>query len=278
VSDAFYVQREDGWFESGRSTIGPWSPDLQHGGPPAALLGLSLESLSVARGARIARISFEFLSPVPVAPLAVTTELVRPGARIQLSSALLRTGTRVVLRATAGHVLAEHGRSPRIARDFVVPPIPAEASTTFFSGVPQFPYAEALEWRVAEGSLVELGPATVWTRCRIPLVSGVPLTGLQRLLVMVDAANGISAELPLAAWTFVPIDLTVVLERHPDGEWVGMAAETTIGTDGIGFTDTTLFDERGLAGRALQTLFVAPREAGEYADRVRSDAKAVRIP
>jgi hypothetical protein len=40
-----------------------------------------------------------------------------------------------------------------------------------------------------------------------------------------------------------------------------MSAATTIGTDGIGFTDTILFDARGLIGRALQTLFVAPRSA-----------------
>ena len=42
-------------------------------------------------------------------------------------------------------------------------------------------------------------------RCRMPLVRGSILTGLQRLLVMVDAANGISAELPFVSWTFVPV-------------------------------------------------------------------------
>jgi hypothetical protein len=90
-------------------------------------------------------------------------------------------------------------------------------------------------------------------------VRGDTLTGLQRVLIMVDAANGVSAVLPLAAWTFVPIDLIITVQRLPETEWVGMAAQTVLGTDGIGMTESTLFDAQGAFGRALQTLFVAPR-------------------
>jgi hypothetical protein len=260
ASHAFYDRRADGGFHSNSPTIGPWSPTLQHGGPPAALLGLSLEDPGRASGFRIARISFDFFGAVPVADLTVTTEIIRPGARIQLSCAVLRAADRPVLRATAWHMLAEEGRSPAVPSHFVVPPIPEQEARAFFPGIAHFPYADALEWRFASGSFDTLGPASVWTRCRIPVVNGAALTGLQRLLVMVDAANGISASLPMTSWTFVPIDMTVVLARHPAGEWVGMSAATTIGTDGVGYTDTTVFDVHGPVGRALQTLFVAPRE------------------
>jgi hypothetical protein len=99
----------------------------------------------------------------------------------------------------------------------------------------------------------------MWTRCRIPLVRGDTLTGLQRVLVMVDSANGISAILPIAAWTFVPVDLIVTVHRFPETERVGMAARTVLGSDGIGMTDSTLFDAEGAFGRAVQTLYVAPR-------------------
>ena len=44
-----------------------------------------------------------------------------------------------------------------------------------------------------------------------------------------------------------------------DADWVGMASRTVLGTDGIGMTDTQLFDAQGAIGRALQTLYVAPR-------------------
>jgi hypothetical protein len=78
------------------------------------------------------------------------------------------------------------------------------------------------------------------------------------MLLLVDSANGISAPLPPSQFTFVPVELTVSVRRHPRTEWVGMSAKTTIEPDGVGHTVATLFDEDGTIGTALQTLFVAP--------------------
>jgi hypothetical protein len=256
--DAFYDPRSASVFRAGRNTVGPWAPTLQHGGPPAALLGRAVEQLG-APGLRIARLAFDFFSPVPVADLSIMSEVLRPGKRIQLSSAILRAGDRNVMRVSAWHVRAEPGRSPPIPTPFAVPELPPSSSEARFTGMDPFPYGLALEWRFVTGSFAESGPATVWTRCLVPLVTGEPLTGLQRVLVMVDAANGISAELSPLEWTFVPIDLLVVLERSTADEWVGMSARTSMTADGIGLTDTILFDSGGAFGRALQTLFVAPK-------------------
>lgn len=258
-SASFYARRGAGAYESLRATTGPWDPGLQHGGPPAALLGHTLRTLGGPAGSRIARITFDFHGPVPVAPLSVESQVLRPGARIQLATATLRAGTRTTMAATAWFVCAEPDRSPAIATDFAVAPLPAQETVLQFPGAERFPYAEALEWRFAHGGIAELGPATVWTRVRIPLLDDAPLTGLERTLIAVDAANGLSAVLPFTQWTFVPVDLTVVLERHPDAEWVGLSSSTSVHGDGIGITQTLLFDERGAFGRALQTLFVAPR-------------------
>ena len=50
------------------ATAGPWGPDSQHGGPPAALLTRAVETLP--RGERvIGRFTMELLGPVPVAEL-----------------------------------------------------------------------------------------------------------------------------------------------------------------------------------------------------------------
>ena len=127
--------------------------------------------------------------------------------------------------------------------------------------VPIFGYGAALEWRFVEGAFDELGPATVWSRPRLPLLPGEPPSDFGRLLLMVDSANGISAELMPSKYTFVPVELTVAVERHPRTEWVGMRAQTTIAPDGIGLTRAALFDEAGYLGVAIQTLFVAPRGA-----------------
>lgn len=256
---AFYHSRTPDVFQANPPTIGPWDATLQHGGPPAALLGRALEAHGGPSGSRVARISFDFFGPVPVAEVAIDAEVLRPGTRIQLSSATMRVGGRVVMRATAWRLLTEAGRSPAVPSGFVVPTLPPRETEARFPGLGRFPYGDAIEWRLVDGGFAELGPGTVWTRCRIPLVRGSVLTGLERVLIMVDAANGISAVLPIAEWIFVPVDLTVVFERLPDSEWVGMAARTSLGADGIGVTETQLFDPHGAFGRALQTLYVARR-------------------
>jgi hypothetical protein len=256
--EAFYVPLAPDRFESTRATVGPWDPSLQHGGPPIALVARAMERLPSPPGLRLARVSVELLGPVPVAELTLDAEVVRPGSRISLVSATARAGDRPVLRALGWKLAAAEGRSP--ARHLEpAPALPGPQPQAFLPGAGDFPYGRALEWRWVEGAFDALGPATVWTRARIPLVRGEPMTPLERLLVMLDSANGVSAELDLQTWTFVPVDQTVVLHRHPEGEWVGMAARTTLGPDGIGLTHTRVFDQRGVIGRSLHTLFVARR-------------------
>jgi len=256
---AFYERAGEGRFRATRATVGPWSPDLQHGGPPSALLAHVLDGLDPRPGARLARLSVELLGPVEVGEMEVRAAVERPGKRIQLLSARASVNGREVMRALAWQILAQPGRSPeRGARD-PAPPLPPQQPQTFFAGQGSFPYGESLEWRFTEGHFDRPGPATVWTRCRIPLVAGEPFSGLCRLVAMVDSANGISAELPLEGWTFVPVDLTIVLHREPEGAWIGMSAATTIEADGVGACRTRLFDARGSLGASLHTLFVAPR-------------------
>ena len=261
---AFYSQVTSSLFRALPATAGPWDCTQQHGGPPIALLGRALERLGGPAGSRIARIAFDFYSPVPVGLVSVETAVLRPGRKLQISEATMRAAGRVVLRATAAHVLAEAGRSPAVDEPFVIPPLPAAETPLVFPGIERFEYADAIEWRVADGDLGRPGPATVWTRCRMPIVRDSALTGLERVLAVVDAANGISAELPISGWMFVPIDLMLTLLRMPAADWLGMSSRSTITADGIGATETVLFDTEGTLGRALQTLYVARRTPGDF--------------
>jgi hypothetical protein len=255
---AFYESLGEGRYLATQATVGPWSPQLQHAGPPAALLAHVIERLDPRPGARIARLSVEILGPVPVGEMRVSAAVERPGKRVQLLSARAEVNGRETLRALAWQLAAEPGRSPAAGPREEAPPLPPPQPQTFFPGLPPFPYGEALEWRFTEGHFGRPGPATVWSRCRIPIVAGEPLSGLCRLVAMVDSANGISWELPLGRYTFVPVDLNVVLRRLPEGEWVGMAATTTVEPDGVGLVQTRLFDSAGTLGASLHTLFVAP--------------------
>jgi hypothetical protein len=120
-------------------------------------------------------------------------------------------------------------------------------------------YGESLEWRYAAGTPEAPGPAAAWARLRVPLIADEPAEALDRALVLVDSANGISGELPMSDWLFVPPSLTVALERYPQGEWVLLEARTELGSDGLGTCVARLADDDGYFGHALQSLYVEPR-------------------
>ena len=120
-------------------------------------------------------------------------------------------------------------------------------------------YHRALDWRFPTGSFNSPGPASAWTTPRCALVTGEPMTPLQHLLVMTDAASGISAALDWSTMSFANVDLSLALHRAPQGEWLGMDARTVLGGTGAAQCYAVLFDEAGAIGRSTQSLFVEPR-------------------
>jgi hypothetical protein len=94
-------------------------------------------------------------------------------------------------------------------------------------------------------------------RPRVELVEGEEWSPLQRVMVAADGGNGVSAPLDWSGYIFINTDLTVHLLRAPTGEWVCLDSVTHV--DGVGMTDTALWDERGRIGRAAQTLLVRDR-------------------
>src|SRR5690242_20859772 len=95
LPDSFYELDGDR-FASTELTRGPWDPDHQHAGPPAALIGREVERLGGGRigggdgpPAQVGRITYEVLRPVPIAPLRVEAEVVRGGRRVEMFQAVL---------------------------------------------------------------------------------------------------------------------------------------------------------------------------------------------
>lgn len=257
---SFFEHLGDQRYQPTVATTGPWSADAQHGGPPIALLAHAMRVHGADGAARqLARLTVEILGPVPLAPCEVHVEVERPGKRIELLRATMSAGGRPVLYARAWRLEPVPGTIPVVPDDWTAPPLPQHETPMTFLGMPTFPYGEAVEWRFVEGAMDRTGPATVWARPRIPLVAGQETDGLEALLLILDSANGISAELDIRRWTFVPVDLTLNVTRHPHGPWFGMAARTVIADDGIGLVHTRVFDDRGPLGRSQHTLFVRSR-------------------
>jgi hypothetical protein len=259
VPEAFFSQDGDGFVPS-ESTRGPWDPDAQHAGPPAALLGRAVERCEPRDGMRLGRITFEILRPVPLAPLSVEARVARPGRSVELLEAALFGPEGELMRARAWRLQA--GNVELEASGDRPPPGPERgAEREFFTTGQDVGYHTAMEYRFVSGAFLEPGPATVWMRMRAPLVEGEQPTPLQRVLVAADSGNGVSAALDWRRYLFINTDLSVHLLRPPAGEWVCLDAVTHV--DGLGLSDTALWDERGRIGRAAQTLLVRRRAMGE---------------
>lgn len=256
---AFYLPRGDGRFTSTVHTGGPWDPQLQHGGPPSALLARAIENESPSWPATVARMSVDILGPVPVADVEVRSRVLRPGRSVELVEAELTAAGRVVVRAQGWRVRAAELVLPTLpgADDNEVPQFPATDSPlpAGWSGG----YLHAMQWRRAGGAWGEPGPATLWGRMRYPLVPDEEPTGLQRMMAIADSGSGVSSVLPFDRWVFINPELTVHVAAPPRGEWICLDAATTIDAAGFGLATSRLWDRDRLVGRGAQSLFVTPR-------------------
>jgi hypothetical protein len=259
VPECFYKPEGD-LYVSTELTRGPWDPEAQHAGPPAALLGREVERLEDAAEFQVARITFDIMRAVPIAPLRVEARVIRPGRRVQLVEGSLSDGEGEVMRATAWRLRTGPVQLPELP-EAEAPPGPEAGEHRDFPPTGQeVGYHTAMEYRFLEGAFQEPGPAKVWMRMRHPLVAGEQPSPLQRVLTAADSGNGVSVTLDWRRYLFINVDLSVHLERMPIGEWVCLDAVTLPQPNGVGVADTLLLDERGRIGRALQSLLIAERE------------------
>ncbi len=257
---SFYVPVEGDLLRSTPATTSPWDTGEQHGGPPAALLARAFERHEPWSASVLARLTVEFLGTIPQGDASVRVRVLRPGRRVQLLEGSLAVGGRDVALARGWRIATEDGRAPTAGEHRRPPSLPDPTPARFFRGVdPEWGYGHAVEWRFVEGSLDRPGPARAWTRVRLPLVEGEPISPLQRVLVVADSVNGVSAELELGEWLFVPTSLTVTVHRYPVGEWVWVDARTVVDPNGVGTTRAELADQLGPLGTVSQPLYVAPR-------------------
>jgi hypothetical protein len=261
VPEAFY-ERDGVALRATELTRGPWDPEHQHAGPPSALLGREIEALEDADAFRVGRLTFEILRPVPIGPVTAEARVARPGRRVQMVEAVLSDEGGEPLIAARGWRIRTSSFEPPAglvpAND--PPPGPDHGSDVeFFRTGQDAGYHTAMEWRALEGGFLEPGPATFWMRQLVPLVEGEEPTALQRTLVIADVGNGISAVLDPGRHLFINVDLSVHLERMPEGEWICVDAVTRPEAGGVGSAEAELSDGRGRIGRAVQTLLVAER-------------------
>nr|WP_040749275.1 thioesterase family protein [Nocardia transvalensis] len=247
-------------YRATESTVSVWAATMQHGAPPSALLGRAVERCAPRADARVARLTMEILGPIPVAEIDVRAWVERPGKRVEMVAAELVAARpdgsrRVVATARAWRIATSDTAAVASAGITPLPPISATAGVD-----PTIPsgwdggYLKTVDLRTISGG------RRVWVRPLTVVVDDEPMSPLVRTLAVADIANGVGAQLDPVDWTFLNTDLTVTLFRAPEGEWIGLDVQTSLGPDGIGTVATVLHDEQGPLGRALQTLEVRARD------------------
>lgn len=265
-TDAAYLPLDENRFVASALTRGPWDPGYQHAGPPVALVCRAVERSAQAHGlGHIARLTANLVRPVPIGELLVEVTEDYVGRNAAHFSARLLAGDKEVGRFTA---LAQRESPLELPAELPGHPLPAAPLAPESSPEAHFPfrasqapgYADLVETRVARGQMWQ-GPCAVWFRLRHPLVAGEPPSPCQRVAVAADSGNGVSAVLDYQRYTFINADLTINLLRRPVGEWICLDARTALGPDGCGLAESTLYDTRGLVGRATQSLAVRLRSS-----------------
>jgi acyl-coenzyme A thioesterase PaaI-like protein len=279
---SIFLDEGEGRFVPTEHARGPWDPRALHGGAPAALIAAALERMEPGAELPFARLSFSFLRPIPMAPLQLSTRMTRPGRRVQELQADLHCEGVLVCQARALRILAAPEELPHLALAQVAEqrppslPGPREGHPVRFAldDMERRSFAaSAMEMRFLSGqplrgelpeldsttSHAPVGHASVWMRLRHPLLPGEPLTPLARVAATADFGNGVSAVLPFEEHLFINADLTITLDRRPQGEWIALDARTLLHPGGIAWAQSVLHDERGPLGLATQALVVQPR-------------------
>lgn len=271
-----YVYKVDGSMAHAQPcAAGPWDPGMQHGGAPASLIAWAVEHMpptatdagsagnagSNCQPMQVTRMTFDFLRPIPVAPLEINIDVQREGRKIQVCNvSLLHQGVACV-RASVLKIRRSESQWPEhIADEPIEVPGPEaglEEQPLFAGGRESF--SDGMTLRTVRGGFRSIGPAAIWFRAHRPIIDGEAMTPLMRAAMTGDFCNGTSAVLDFDQWTFINADLTISLARMPVGEWILLDAQTWLGDHGAGLAFARLGDERGYFGRAIQSLVVDKR-------------------
>jgi hypothetical protein len=99
-----------------------------------------------------------------------------------------------------------------------------------------------------------------WTRLFRPMVHGHPLTPLVRLAFVGDVTSSLT-HWGTGGLRYINADYTVTASRLPDGEYIGLAAQSHYSTAGVATGSATLFDRHGPIGTSSTLALAQPAEA-----------------
>ncbi|MCD0448719.1 thioesterase family protein [Actinocorallia sp. API 0066] len=241
---------DGGEFTPSPHARGPWSPDMLHGRLLGGLMARQIERDVPADGLRPARLTVDLFKNAKLAPLRVTTALIRQGRRIRVVDATVHSPAGLIARATC--VLLRAGDQPADGPGWTAP--------TWDAGPPgEAPQVDAsapfLMWPVDGQSWTGDVRRRAWIREVRPLVDDEPYTPFVRAAQAADLAS------PMTHWgpgtlSFINADYTLHLARLPEGDTLGIEAGGHLSSDGIAVGHAVVYDAKGPVGHSDTTAVV----------------------
>jgi hypothetical protein len=194
----------------------------------------------------------------------IETSVQREGRRIKLVDGALTQNGKTVARASA--LFLRRGEHPDVrvwSAPVAMPPLPAD-SDDYPADLPFFIWGYGADPDRGSRGMAEWEQSHAqkfaWTRIFRPMVHGHPLTPFVRLAFVGDVASS------LTHWgdgglRYINADYTVTASRLPDGEFLGLAAQSHYGTAGVAAGTATLFDRHGPIGTGSALALAQPAEA-----------------
>ena len=257
MAGAFFY-RDGDWIIGNDGALGPWSEDSCHAGPVTAIIAGAAEALVPDR--QLVRLTVNYVRPVPMRGFRI--EAVPDGSGGTAASTAVSAFDRdnkLLATARCLHLKVRDISNPPTSNQAA--PVLSEAS------IGDFPVRQALHDKRFFGTEIEVayppgednepGPTTIWMRTPT-IVYGEEPTAFQTACPLADCANGFARNAEFVDVTCVNPDLTVLLHRPPESEWLASSGVSYWEPTGIGSTTATLYDERGAIGAALQSLVIRP--------------------
>ncbi|WP_151640865.1 thioesterase family protein [Corynebacterium sp. 11A] len=258
MSSSYFTRTSATEFVATELTAGAWNPQEIHIAPALGLLTHILQEDFAARRPGdtldLSRISFDILGTAPIGEVRVDTEVIRPGRTIELVQARLIIAERPVVIARGWFSAAfdtgsiESTALKRMPSRYVIP------SWNFLEAW-EGAFVDSVD---AHRTVLSPGHAQGWLSSRTPLLEGVEVSPLVKLMTVMDIVNGLVLKHNPKEVAYPNIDLSIHLFRSPEGHWFGADTTMSIGPAGHGLTHTHLHDEKGPIGVLSQTLTVRP--------------------
>ncbi|ORA18588.1 hypothetical protein BST14_06680 [Mycobacterium arosiense ATCC BAA-1401 = DSM 45069] len=263
MPEAFFTVDGDS-FVPGAMTQGPWGAAMG-GQIVGGLLAWGIEQSGIDPDFQPARLTVDLIRPALLLPVQIRTSVQREGRRIRLVDAALMQRDTIVARASALFLRrGEHPEGQVWSLPVEMPPLPA-SQDGFPTDMPFHiwgygatregsPGIAAGEWEQCHAQKF------AWARVFRPMVHDYALTPFTRLAFVGDITSSLT-HWGTSGLRYINADYTVTASRLPDGEFVGLAAQSHYGTAGVATGAATLFDQHGPLGTSSALAVAQPAGA-----------------